>query len=99
MLKEGIKISMDGKGRATDNAFIERLWRNVKQQCVYLHSPKDGNELRRILSEYFTFYNHHRPHQNLDGLTPAHLYFGLPDTRNRSLTPTLVQPQFTLTPA
>ena len=99
LLKEGIKISMDGKGRATDNAFIERLWRNVKQQCVYLHSPTDGKELRRLLSEYFTFYNHHRAHQNLDGLTPAHLYFGLPDTRNRSLNPTLVQPQFTLTTA
>lgn len=99
LLKEGIKISMDGKGRATDNAFIERLWRNVKQQCVYLNSPKDGNELRRLLAEYFTYYNHNRPHQNLDGLTPAHLYLGLPDTRNRSLTPPFVQPQFTLTPA
>ena len=99
LLKEGIKISMDGKGRATDNAFIERLWRNVKQQCVYRHSPTDGNELRRLLAEYFTYYNHRRPHQHLDGLTPAHLYFGLPDTRNRTLTPNLVQPQFKLTPA
>jgi putative transposase len=99
LLKEGIKISMDGKGRATDNAFIERLWRNVKQQCVYRHSPTDGNELRRLLAEYFTYYNHVRPHQHLDGLTPAHLYFGLPDTRNRTLTPNLVQPQFKLTPA
>lgn len=99
LLQEGIKVSMDGKGRATDNAFIERLWRNVKQQCVYLNSPKDGNELRRLLAEYFTYYNHHRPHQNLDGLTPAHLYLGLADTRNRSLTPPLIQPQFTLTPA
>ena len=99
LLKEGIKISMDGKGRATDNAFIERLWRNVKQQCVYRHSPTDGNELRRLLAEYFTYYNHRRPHQHLDGLTPAHLYFGLPDTRNRTLTPNLVQPQFKLTSA
>lgn len=99
LLKEGIKISMDGKGRATDNAFIERLWRNVKQQCVYRHSPTDGNELRRLLAEYFAYYNHRRPHQHLDGLTPAHLYLGLPDTRNRSLTPILVQPRFTLTPA
>ena len=98
LLKEGIRISMDGKSRSTDNAFIERLWCNVKQKCIYLHSPKDGNELRRILSAYFTFDNHHRAHQNLDGLTPAHLYFGLPDTRNCSLAPTLVQPQLTLTP-
>jgi putative transposase len=99
LLKEGIKISMDGKGRATDNAFIERLWRSVKQQCIYRHSPTDGVELRRLLVEYFTYYNHRRPHQNLDGLTPAHLYFGLPDTRNRTLTPNLVQPQFKLTTA
>lgn len=99
LLKEGIKISMDGKGRATDNAFIERLWRSVKQQCVYRHSPTDGNELRRLLAEYFNYYNHHRPHQQLDGLTPAHLYLGLPDTRSRTLTPHLVQTQFTLTTA
>ncbi|MBK9059237.1 MAG: transposase family protein [Flavobacteriales bacterium] len=46
LIQEGIKVSMDGKGRATDNAFIERLWRSVKQQCVYRHSPADGNELR-----------------------------------------------------
>ena len=99
LLQEGIKVSMDGKGRATDNAFIERLWRSVKQQCVYRHSPADGNELRSLLAEYFAYYNHQRPHQHLDGLTPAHLYFGLPDTRNRSLTPNLVEPQFTLTNA
>ncbi|MBK7287307.1 MAG: transposase [Flavobacteriales bacterium] len=99
LLQEGIKVSMDGKGRATDNAFIERLWRSVKQQCVYRHSPADGNELRSLLAEYFAYYNHQRPHQHLDGLTPAHLYFGLPDTRNRTLTPNLVEPQFTLTTA
>jgi putative transposase len=97
LLKEGIQVSMDGKGRATDNAFIERLWRNVKQQCVYRHSPADGNELRGLLAEYFTYYNNRRPHQHLDGLTPAHRYFGLPDTRNRTLKPTINQPQFTLT--
>lgn len=99
LLKEGIKVSMDGKGRATDNAFIERLWRSVKQQCVYRHSPVDGNELRKLLAEYFTYYNHQRPHQHLDGLTPAHLYFGLPDTRNRTLNPNLDQTQFILTTA
>ncbi|QQS72430.1 MAG: transposase [Flavobacteriales bacterium] len=62
---------MDGKGQATDNAFIERLWRSVKQQCVYRHSPADGNELRSLLAEYFAYYNHQRPHQHLDGLTPG----------------------------
>ncbi|MBK9599706.1 MAG: transposase [Flavobacteriales bacterium] len=55
--------------------------------------------LRSLLAEYFAYYNHQRPHQHLDGLTPAHLYFGLPDTRNRTLTPNLVEPQFTLTNA
>jgi putative transposase len=99
LIKEGIKISMDGKGRATDNAFIERLWRSVKQQCVSRHSPIDGNELRKLLAEYLTYYNNHRPHQQLDGLTPAHLYVGLPDTRNRTLVPNLIHPQVTLTTA
>lgn len=85
-------LSKPGKGRSTDNAFVERLWRNVKHQCVYLNSPKDGNQLRRLLAEYFTDYNQHRPHQNLDGLTAAHLYLGLPHTRNRSLPPTTHSP-------
>lgn len=97
LLAEGIKISMDGKGRATDNAFIERLWRTVKQQCIYRNAPSDGQELHRILSAFFAWYNHHRPHQELDGLTPAHLYLGLPDNRPRGIKPTPKQPQHTLT--
>ncbi|MBS1939347.1 MAG: IS3 family transposase [Bacteroidetes bacterium] len=97
LLAEGIAISMDGKGRATDNAFIERLWRTVKQQCIYRNAPSDGHELHQILSEFFAWYNHHRPHQHLDGLTPAHLYLGLPDTRPKGVKPTLKQPQPSLT--
>lgn len=97
LLAEGIAISMDGKGRATDNAFIERLWRTVKQQCIYRNAPADGHELHRILTEFFAWYNHHRPHQELDGLTPAHLYLGLPDNRPRGIKPTLKQSQHTLT--
>ncbi|MBK6829549.1 MAG: transposase [Flavobacteriales bacterium] len=61
--------------------------------------PKDGNELREILVEYFTFYNHQRPHQQLDGLTPAHLHFGLPDTRQRGIKPTLQHQRSALTSA
>jgi putative transposase len=99
LLSQDIKVSMDGKGRATDNAFIERLWRSVKQQCVYHRSPIDGHELYRILAEYFHYYNHQRAHQHLDGLTPAHLYLGLPDTRPRGIKPTLKTPRPTLTPA
>lgn len=97
LMSQGIKVSMDGKGRATDNAFIERLWRSVKQQCVYRHAPMNGNELHRILAEYFHYYNHHRAHQHLDGLTPAHLYLGLQDTRPRGIKPTLKATQPTLT--
>jgi putative transposase len=77
-----IAISMDGKGRATDNAFIERLWRSVKHECIYLNSPTDGRQLRSLLAPYFDRFNNRRPRQSLDGLTPAHAYFGLPDNRS-----------------
>lgn len=55
-------------------------------------APSDGNELRGLLAEYFIFYNNNRPHPHLDGLKPAHLYFGLSDVRNRTLTPNSNQP-------
>lgn len=97
LLREKISISMDGKGRATDNAFVERLWRSVKQQCIYRYGPSDGQQLWLLLAEYFHYYNHQRPHQHLDGLTPAHLYFGLPDERPRGMKPTIINPQETLT--
>jgi hypothetical protein len=58
-----------------------------------------GLQRARLLADYFTYYNNHGPHQQLDGLTPAHLYFGLPDTRSRTLVPNLIHPQFTLTTA
>jgi putative transposase len=93
----GILISMDGKGRATDNAFVERLWRSVKQQCIYRNAPTDGHGLWMLLAEYFHYYNHQRPHQHLNGLTPAHLYLGLPDNRPKGIKPTLQQPQPSLT--
>jgi len=57
-----VKISMDGKGRAIDNVFIERLWRSVKQECIYLHAAEDGLDLYKQLSEYFKYYNQSRPH-------------------------------------
>lgn len=69
-----VQISMDGRGRATDNAFIERLWRNVKQECTYLHCFEDGASLWIGLAEYFEFYNHHRLHQGLGYLTPHSVY-------------------------
>lgn len=69
-----IKISMDGKGRAIDNVFIERLWRTVKYEHVYLHSYSTGTELYKGLNEYFEFYNHERVHQSLEYRIPFQLY-------------------------
>ena len=69
-----IQISMDGKGRAIDNIFIERLWRTVKYEHIYLHAYEDGLSLYRGLQQYFEFYNGDRRHQTLDNRTPGSLY-------------------------
>lgn len=71
-----IKISMDGKGRWMDNVFIERLWRSVKYEDVYIREYKSPSQLRTGLKTYFQFYNYERPHQSFDGLTPAEVYAG-----------------------
>jgi len=71
-----IKISMDGKGRVTDNIMIERLWRSVKYEDVYIRDYETVEELISGLREYFSFYNHRRPHQTLGGRTPAEIYEG-----------------------
>jgi putative transposase len=78
--KNDVQISMDGKGRALDNIFIERLWRSVKQEYVYLNPCDTGNELWRGLNRYFQFYNTKRLHQTLNYLTPNKLYFPLMKT-------------------
>ncbi len=70
-----IKISMDGKGRALDNVFVERLWRSVKYENVYLNVYENGLTLWEGLSDYFGFYNNNRLHQSLDYLTPKHVYY------------------------
>jgi putative transposase len=75
LLKREIRISMDGRGRALDNIFIERLWRNVKYEYVYLNAPTNGKELWRGIHDYFIRYNYQRPHQSLNYLTPAQIYF------------------------
>ncbi len=76
-LKEnGIRISMDGKGRYLDNIFIERLWRSVKYEKVFLEDFETVSELTKGLKEYFNFYNYERPHQSFSGKTPAEIYFG-----------------------
>jgi putative transposase len=76
MLKDkGIKISMDGRGRALDNIFVERLWRTVKYENVYLNDYQSVSDLRRGLKDYFDFYNQKRLHQSLSYLTPAQVHF------------------------
>ena len=71
-----VQISMDGKGRALDNIFTERLWRSVKYEEVYLHEYATPRDARYGLARYFDFYNHERPHQALAYRTPAQVYFG-----------------------
>ena len=72
--QHGVRISMDGKGSYNDNLFIERLWRTVKYEEVYLKAYQDGRDARVSLSEYFHFYNTERPHQSLGYRTPAEVF-------------------------
>ena len=67
---------MDGKGRCMDNIFIERLWRSVKYEKIFLEEFETVQELLSGLKEYFEFYNFERPHQSLVGKTPAEIYWG-----------------------
>ena len=73
--QHGIQLSMDGKGSWRDNLFIERLWKSVKYEEVYLHAYDSVPEARHGLTRYFTFYNQGRPHSALDGQTPDMVYF------------------------
>ena len=68
--RAGVRISMDGRGRWMDNVFIERLWRSLKYECVYLHAFETGSELRAGLSKWIGYYNAGRPHSALAGRTP-----------------------------
>ena len=69
-----VAISMDGRGRCMDNIFIERLWRSLKYEAVYLHEMTDGFAAGRVIGEWIDFYNAERPHSALDGRTPAEAY-------------------------
>jgi len=71
----GVAISMDGRGRCMDNIFIERLWRSLKYEAVYLHELTDGFVAERVIGEWLDFYNTERPHSSLDGKTPAEAYW------------------------
>jgi len=72
----GIRVSMDGRGRALDNVFVERLWRALKYEDIYLHDYATVPVLLVGLEHYCPFYNCERPHQSLDYQTPAHVYYG-----------------------
>ncbi|QCO58128.1 transposase (plasmid) [Pseudorhodobacter turbinis] len=76
MTKADIKTSMDGRGRDLDNIFIERLWRSLKQEAIYLHEITDGFQAKRIIDDWIGFYNSERPHTALDKRTPDTAYFG-----------------------
>lgn len=72
----GVRVSMDGKGRASDNIFTERLWRSLKYEEVYLHDYQSPREARTGITKYLDFYNHERLHQSLAYRTPAKVHFG-----------------------
>jgi putative transposase len=76
-----IKISMDGRGRYLDNIFIERLWRSLKQEAVYLHEITDGFQAKRIIDNWIGFYNSERPHTALDKRSPDDVFFHLEKTQ------------------
>jgi putative transposase len=71
----GMQQSMDGKGRWVDNVFVERLWKSVKYEEVYLHAYDSVAQAKHALEGYFSFYNQRRPHSSLDGKTPDQVYF------------------------
>jgi len=76
----GIKISMDGKGRWMDNVMIERLWRSLKYECVYLNAFETGSQAKKGIGDWIDYYNQRRPHSSLDGKTPDEAYWGSPNT-------------------
>jgi putative transposase len=77
----GVAVSMDGRGRALDNGFVERLWRSVKYEDIYIRGYEAVPELHHGLGRYFAFYNDERPHQSLDYRTPTAVYRGIGATR------------------
>ena len=81
LLAKGVRVSMDGKGRWVDNVFVERLWRSVKYEDIYLHAYQSVRELKTALACYFEFYNARRPHQSLEDRTPDEVYFGTDDMK------------------
>jgi len=77
VMSNNVQLSMDGKGRATDNAFIERLWRSVKYEKVYLNPPEDGRDLYNQMAQYFPYYNTERRHSSIGDNFPIQYYHNL----------------------
>ena len=75
LIKNDIAVSMDGKGAWRDNVFVERLWRSVKYEEVYLRAYEGVSDARASIGRYLDFYNGRLPHSGLDGITPGHTYF------------------------
>ncbi len=73
--RSGVRVSMDGKGRFLDNIFVERLWRSLKYECVYLHAWETGSEAKTGVGKWIEFYNRERPHSALGGKPPAVVYW------------------------
>ena len=82
LINQGITISMDGRGRCFDNIFIERLWRSVKYECIFLKEFETVSEVRGALVRYFEYYNTDRYHQNLNNFTPEEIYSGKKELEN-----------------
>jgi putative transposase len=81
LLKYKISISMDGRGRALDNVFIERFWRSLKQEKIYLMELNSVHDAKTAIAEYMEFYNHKRKHQSLGYKIPNHVYHGVKELR------------------
>lgn len=75
LTEAGVRISMDGRGRYLDNIFIERLWRSLKQEAIYLEEITDGFQARRVITDWMAFYNTNRPHSALDRQKPDDAYW------------------------
>jgi len=92
----GVQVSMDGKGRWMDNVFIERLWRSLKYECVYIHAFETGTELRAGLAKWIGYYNADRPHSALGRATPDGAYARKAAQPDPGLTPDQAEPKLQL---
>ena len=81
LLAQGIQVSTDGRGRCMDNVFVERLWRSIKYEEVYLKAYQNGTEARRGIGAYLAFYNQERPHQGLGYRTPGQVFLAMSPER------------------